>query len=137
MGEKGVQGQVHEASPGREHEWQDHDARLREGHKRVQLLDGSRQEPAAALEVEQRGAGGIRQRRAAVQARKAEVQQGGGALIIALPLALGGVRAGMAYDRVAAHNYRTNGLLEPAVNPFLSAEEARRLPVKKRQHARR
>uniref|UniRef100_A0A7S2YZS1 J domain-containing protein n=1 Tax=Chloropicon laureae TaxID=464258 RepID=A0A7S2YZS1_9CHLO len=59
------------------------------------------------------------------------------ALIIALPLALGGVRAGMAYDRVAAHNYRTNGLLEPAVNPFLSAEEARRLPVKKRQHARR
>ncbi len=37
-----------------------------------------------------------------------------------------------AYDRVATHNYRTNGLLEPPVNPFLSAEEARRLPVKKR-----
>ena len=55
------------------------------------------------------------------------------ALIIALPLALGGVRAGLAYDRVSRDVHRPHGLLEPPVNPFLSPAEARRLPVKKRE----
>ena len=58
------------------------------------------------------------------------------ALIIALPLALGGIRAGLAYDRVLHSTHRVNGLLEPAVNPFLSPEEAKRLPVTKRKAAK-
>ena len=54
------------------------------------------------------------------------------ALIIALPLALGGIRAGLAYDRWLHSSNRLNGLLEPPVNPFLSRAEARRLPVKRK-----
>ena len=55
---------------------------------------------------------------------------------VALPLALGGIRAGLAYDRVLHSTHRVNGLLEPAVNPFLSPEEAKRLPVTKRKAAK-
>jgi len=54
------------------------------------------------------------------------------ALIIAVPLLLGGIRAGFIYDEV--RKVRANGLLEPPVNPFLSAEEAKRLPVRKKSH---
>jgi len=50
------------------------------------------------------------------------------ALIISLPLVLGGIRAGLYYDRFLENTYRVNGLLEPPVNEFLSREEARRLP---------
>ena len=55
------------------------------------------------------------------------------AVIISLPLVLGGIRAGLAYDRVTQTASRPYGLLQPPVNPFLSPAEARALPVKKRK----
>ena len=57
------------------------------------------------------------------------------AFIIAVPMVLGGVRAGMIYRRMTEESFRTNGLMEPPQNPFLSAEEARRLPVRKKASA--